>query len=170
MDAQVQIVGETIQYTDGSCEHLAGRRPPHERKKGKLMIRSYEIASQWQYSLEDAAKPIDESREQLADYRPHPHRQQLALTDRNPLDATSDGAHRAGNNSTLQLMLKPRAQVFIEMLTDTKLKSGEEGRERWLTCLRVNPVVEQIQRADGTLSSDQRTLQKRLDYWRMHYS
>lgn len=60
----VQLGGDTVKYTDGSSEHLAGHRPEHERKKAKFMIKSRlqaaEAEAAWKYSIRDATEPLDD--------------------------------------------------------------------------------------------------------------
>ena len=134
----VNLVDESMTYTNGSTEQLHSNRTDHEQKKPKLLITTP--------TAQSMASQLEERREtndgdDLAAWK--------------YTDETSGGAHLAGNNGSQRETAKPRAQMYMEFLSKLTLLSERQPNWKmdWEYCtlhLHLQPVAQNSQRKDGT--------------------
>ena len=134
----VNLVDESMTYTNGSTEQLHSNRTDHEQKKPKLLITTP--------TAQSMASQLEERREtndgdDLAAWK--------------YADETSGGAHLAGNNGSQRETAKPRAQMYMEFLSKLTLLSERQPNWKmdWEYCtlhLHLQPVAQNSQRKDGT--------------------
>ena len=134
----VNLVDESMTYTNGSTEQLHSNRTDHEQKKPKLLITT-PTAQSMASQLEERQDTNDGDDAAAWKYT----------------DETSGGAHLAGNHASQRETTKPRAQIYIELLANLTLLSERQSnwkmaREYCPLHFHLRPVAKQRQRKDGT--------------------
>ena len=138
----VTLVDESMTYTNGFTEQRCSNGTEHKQKKQKLLI----------------ATPTAQSMAPQLEERP------AAVHKTNDgddpaawkyTDETSGGAHHAGKNESQREIAKPRAQKYIELMSNLTLLS--ELQPHWSTAWEychphwhLHPVAQKSQRKDGT--------------------